>query len=114
MTVLIRPIISEKSLTDAKFGKYTFEVLKSADKSSIKNDVEKTFNVKVKGVFTNITKGGKTKRTRFGIKSVPFSYKKARVQLARDQKIDIFEESVGDDKKSAKKDKDKKDKKDKK
>lgn len=59
--IIIRPIITEKSIMAQTQGKYTFEVNKKATKIDIKNAVEKLFEVKVKDVATmNMT--GKTRR----------------------------------------------------
>ncbi len=101
---IIKPIISERSFAEAKSDKYTFEVARSATKTNIKNSIEKLFGVKVIGVYTTNVKGTKNRRTRFGMQAINASYKKARVQLAKGQKIDIFEETT-DEKKSKKKDK---------
>lgn len=92
MNVIVKPLITEKSLKEAQKGRYTFEVAKSANKTDVKNAIQAMFKVTVKGVLTNIIKGSKNKKTRFGIKAIPFAYKKARVSLAKGQKIDIFEE----------------------
>lgn len=92
MDVIIKPLITEKSLKEAQKGRYTFEVATGANKTDIKNAIQAMFKVTVKDVLTNITKGSKSRKTRFGIKSVAFAYKKARVSLAKGQKIDIFEE----------------------
>ena len=94
--IIIKPIVSEKSLSEAKIGRYTFIVDKFSTKDQIKGAAEKLFKVKVTGVFTNIIKGSKTKVTRFGKKTFDSSYKKARVTLEKGQKIDIFEEKSGD------------------
>lgn len=90
--IIIKPIISEKSLSEASLGRYTFQVLKSAGKQQIRNDIEKIFNVKVERVFTNLVKGSRIISSRYGRKKVDNSYKKARVLLEKGQKIEIFEE----------------------
>ena len=46
--ILLRPVISEKSLRLADDGKYTFIVAPDAHKTQIRQAVEATFNVKVK------------------------------------------------------------------
>jgi large subunit ribosomal protein L23 len=40
---LIRPIVTEKSVAQATRGKYTFEVLKTANKVEIRQAVERLF-----------------------------------------------------------------------
>lgn len=96
---IIKPIISEKSFNEAKnSNKYTFLVRRDASKVNIKNAIEKLFTVKVLGVYTSIVKGRKIKVTRRGKQDIDQSYKKARVKLLKDQKIDIFEEKTEDKK----------------
>ena len=101
--VIIKPIISEKSLKDAALGKYTFLVNKKANKIDIKKAIEEVFDVKIIKVATNITKGSNTKNTKLGRKVTFFSDKKARVVLQKGQSIAIFDEHLGLDKKDEKK-----------
>lgn len=91
LNILKRTIITEKSINEAKNGKYTFEVLKEFNKRQIKNVVEKKFKVDVVGVFTRIMKG---KRKRVGPRRMEVQespWKKATVILKKGQKIDLFE-----------------------
>ena len=90
--IIKKPIISEKSFSEASRGRYTFVVDQFANKTEIGLAVEKMFNVKVVGVATNIVKGSRIRMTKKGRNVQNMTYKKARVQLAKDQKIDIFEE----------------------
>jgi large subunit ribosomal protein L23 len=97
---IIKPVISEKSFNEAKnSNKYTFLVRRYSTKTDIKNAIEKMFNVKVLGVYASIIKGRKTKFTRKGKQDTDKTYKKARVKLMKDQKIDIFEEQTESKKK---------------
>lgn len=93
--VIIKPIISEKSLKDATFGKYTFLVNKKANKTEIKKAIEEVFEVKIVKIMTNITKGSTTKNTKVGRKVSIFADKKARVTLQKGQSIAIFDEHLG-------------------
>ncbi len=99
--IIIKPIISEKSLKDAMVGKYTFLVNKKANKTEIRKAIEEVFDVKVIKILTNITKGSTTRNTRIGRKVAVFADKKARVTLQKGQSIAIFDEHLGlnDDKK---------------
>ena len=54
--ILIAPVITEKSASNANNNVYTFKVAKSATKTEIKWAVEKAFNVDVVKVNTLITK----------------------------------------------------------
>lgn len=89
--VLVRPVITEKSMADANNSKFTFVVDLAADKTAIKKAVEKEFSVKVLDVATVIVKY-KTKRVgKKRTEKVLGSYKKALVQLVKGQKIALFE-----------------------
>ncbi len=93
--VIIRPIITEKSISDASSRKFTFMVEKTADKTAIKKAIEEKFKVNVVGVFTLIIKG-RTQRAGTRRKEIAKpSWKKAIVQLAKDQKIDLFDFAQG-------------------
>lgn len=90
--VIVKPVITEKSMTDANKGVYTFVVNKKANKDNIKVAIESLFNVHVTGVKTNTVKGTKTRFTRLGKNVSDESYKKARVTLKKGEKIQVFEE----------------------
>lgn len=90
-SILIRPLITEKTLNDAKVGKFTFQVKKDTSKQTVKSAVEEAFKVKVESVSTSIVKG-RTKRV--GTRRTEItesSFKKAIVRLGEGQKIDLFE-----------------------
>ena len=59
--IIIRPVITERSMAATSDKKYVFEVAPTAGKIEIKNAVEKIFGVKVAKVNT-INYDGKTKR----------------------------------------------------
>ena len=80
--VILKPVITEKSMTVAEQGKYTFIVAPEANKDEIKDAAEKLFGVKVTGV--NIANfDGKVKRQR-GKDGKTAAYKKAVVTIATD------------------------------
>lgn len=88
---LLKPIITERSIHDAGRQWYTFAVLPSATKHQIQKAVEKQFGVTVLETRTQIVKN-KTHRVGKKRQEVQKSlYKKARVKLEKDQKIDLFE-----------------------
>jgi len=92
--VILKPVITEKSMADTAEKKYTFLVNPDANKSQIKEAVEKMFEgVKVEKVNT-MNKDGKTKqrRTAAGIVSGKTAKtKKAIVKLTADSKdIEIY------------------------
>ena len=91
MDYIIAPLISETSMADAAKSKFTFKVLKNADKNSIKKEIERKFKVNVIGVSTVTTKG-RTQRT--GTRRVEVkksALKKAIVTLKTGQKIALFD-----------------------
>lgn len=88
--IIVRPIITEKSMKDMEENKYTFVVEKSANKIEIKKAVEELFNVKVEQVNV-INYVGKIRRMgrNVGRKA---SWKKAYVKLKEGSKrIEFFE-----------------------
>jgi large subunit ribosomal protein L23 len=86
--VIIAPVVSEKSYGLLDENKYTFVVRPDANKTQIKQAVEKVFGVKVTNVNT-LNRQGKRKRTRFGYGKRKDT-KRAIVSLAEGERIDIF------------------------
>ena len=88
--VILKPVITEKSMAGMSEKKYTFLVHPEANKTQIKEAVEKMFEgTKVKKVNT-MNCAGKTKR-RGMTYSKTVKTKKAIVQLTDDSKdIEIF------------------------
>ena len=88
--VVIRPIISEMSMTNAADKTYTFVVDKRANKTEIKLAIESIFDVTVDKVNTMNVNGKPKRQGRFVGKTS--SWKKAMVKLTADSKeIEIFE-----------------------
>jgi large subunit ribosomal protein L23 len=89
--VIIAPVITEKSMKDANLGRYTFKVEISANKPLIKQVIEEKFKVKVIKTLVSIVKGRTDRRGTKREEFVKSSWKKATVQLAKDQKIGLFD-----------------------
>ena len=88
--IIIRPVVSEQSMTQMAEKKYTFVVSKRANKTEIKKAVEKIFGVKVDKVNT-INMIGKYKRMGANV-GKRADWKKAVVKLTTDSKeIEFFE-----------------------
>ena len=88
--VIIRPIITERSMAGAAEKKYVFEVAPTAGKIEIKKAVEEIFGVKVMKVNT-IKLPGKWKRMGVHVGKRP-DIKKAVITLTPDSKgIELFE-----------------------
>jgi large subunit ribosomal protein L23 len=91
--VVIRPVISEKSMDESGRGKYTFEVHPDASKIQVKAAVEELFKVEVSAVNVLTTKAKEKRRgTRRG-RTVGWTspWRKAIVTLRPGQKIEFFE-----------------------
>ena len=82
--ILIKPIITERSMDAAEDKRYTFQVYKTANKYQIKDAVEEVFNVKVQKVNT-MNMRGKLKRQGRTQGRRP-NWKKAIVVLSPDSK----------------------------
>ena len=91
--IILKPVITEKSMDDLQTGKYTFKVAKDANKSEIKKAVEQLFNVEVAKVNT-MNCNGREKRVGRYVGKTP-DWKKAIVTLTEDSKaIEFFEGMV--------------------
>jgi large subunit ribosomal protein L23 len=90
-TVILQPVVSEKSYALLDSGVYTFLVAPDANKTEIRQAVEAIFNVRVAKVNT-LNRQGKRKRNRR-----TFTYgrrpdrKRAIVTLVAGDRIDLFE-----------------------
>ena len=88
--VIVRPIVTENSMLQTSDRKYTFEVLKDANKTEIKKAVEAVFGVKVENVNTMHVRGKLKRQGR--TEGYTKSWKKAIVKLTADSKtIEFFE-----------------------
>lgn len=91
--IIIRAVISEKSMQHANSGKFTFHVAKGAHKGMIKKAIEEKFKVNVVGISTIIVKGKKSRAGTRRIEILKSPWKKAMVTLKTGQKIAIFDVS---------------------
>jgi large subunit ribosomal protein L23 len=94
--IILRPVVSEKSIDQSQHGHYTFRVHPDANKIQIKAAIEELYATdKVTVVAVNVLttkakeKSRGTKRGR--IKGYTSSWRKAVVTLAAGQKIQFFE-----------------------
>ena len=87
--VIIRPIVSEKSYAGIEQNTYTFLVDPRANKTEIKEAIQKIWNVQVTSVNT-LHRRGKWKR-RGWTKGKRPDQKRAIVTLAAGDSIEIFE-----------------------
>ena len=89
--VILKPVVTEKSMNAMSEKKYTFLVHPEANKTMIKEAVEKMFEgTKVAKVNTMNSVGKKKRRGR--VEGMTAKTKKAIVQLTEESKdIEIFE-----------------------
>ena len=86
--VLLRPVITERSMTETGIGRYTFAVATDATKQEIAAAVREQFKVDVVAVNT-IKVHGKERRLGRKIGRRP-DWKKAIVTVAKGQKIEKY------------------------
>jgi large subunit ribosomal protein L23 len=91
--IILRPVISEKTMDESQRGKYTFAVRDDVNKIQIEAAIEEIFKVKVAAVNVLTTqskqKRGGMRRSRVAGRTTP--WRKAIVTLAPGQKIEFFE-----------------------
>ncbi len=88
--VIIKPVISERSMDIAQNKKYTFKVAVDANKTEVKHAIEEIFGVDVKKVNI-MNMDGKVKRMGRSVGKTA-AYKKAIVTLTDSSKeIEFFQ-----------------------
>jgi len=87
--VLVKPLVSEKSMGLMEENKYSFEVNRDANKIEIKHAVQELFKVSVVGVTTMTVKGKIKRQGKYSGKRP--DRKKAIVTLKPGDKIEVFE-----------------------
>lgn len=88
-SVIVRPVVSEKSYALLAANKYTFRVHERANKTQVRQAIEEIFEVRVQGVRTAWVK---PKPKRRGLtKGMSRRWKKAIVTLHPDDSIELFE-----------------------
>jgi len=93
MSILIKPIITEKANADSELlNRYAFYVDPKANKIEIKSAVEATYGVTVEKVRTlNYAPERKTRYTKTGLqRGKTNATKKAIVQVAEGEAIDFY------------------------
>lgn len=86
--IIIRPVVTERSMALVQNGKYTFVVDRNANKIDIKKAVEQLFDVDVVKVNT-MNVPGKVRRRGTSVGRRP-DWKKAIVTVAEGQRIRKF------------------------
>ena len=87
--VIIRPVVSEKSYALMAEGKYTFRIDDRAHKTQVRHAVEEIFDVHVRAVHTRACAPSPSAAA--CIAGTSRAWKKAVVQLAPGERIELFE-----------------------
>ena len=87
--VIVKPVITERSMDMARDKRYVFKVIKGASKTEIKYAVEEVFKVKVKAVNT-MNMPGKKKRLGSRKQGMTPAWKKAIVTLTPESETIAF------------------------
>ncbi|MBE6032785.1 MAG: 50S ribosomal protein L23 [Clostridiales bacterium] len=88
--IILKPVISEKSMDDAAARKYTFKVARDANKTQIKEAVEEIFGVEVVRVNTMNLKG-KVKRVGRSVGMTAASKKAIVTVSEKSKEIEFFQ-----------------------
>ena len=91
--IILRPVISEKSMDQSTHNKYTFAVADDANKMQIKDAVEELFKVTVLDVNVLTMKRKEKSRNRRRGRLVGYTspWKKAVVTIKAGDSIEFFE-----------------------
>lgn len=87
--IIIKPVVTEKSMDLLADNKYTFIVDKRSNRTEIKNAIESIFKVKVEKVYTMNVKGKPKRVGKFEGKKP--DRKKAIISLKSGNKIRLFD-----------------------
>jgi large subunit ribosomal protein L23 len=88
LSILLAPLVSEKTSRIQENNQFVFEVATTATKADVKSAVESLFNVKVEAVnVVNVKGKNKSFKNRAGRRS---DWRKAYVCLAAGQTIDVM------------------------
>lgn len=90
-SVIIEPVVSEKSYDLIESNVYTFVVHPGANKTQIRQAVESIFGVRVVKVNTLNRKGKRIRSRRTGTFGTRPTTKRAIVTVHGDDSIDLFE-----------------------
>lgn len=89
--IILKPVVTEKSMQSKGPAKFTFMVSSSASKQDIKLAFKENYSVNVVSVSTTTIKG---KRKRIGARRIETNVtatKKATIMLRKGEKLSIFE-----------------------
>ena len=87
LNLIKKPVITEKSTTNAQFNKYVFEVRNDANKKTVKEIIEETYKVKIEKLNSlNVKSKPKVFKGQRGVRS---ELKRIIVTLKEGSTIDM-------------------------
>jgi large subunit ribosomal protein L23 len=88
--IILKPVISERSMDDAQNKKYTFKVATSANKTQVKHALEEIFGVDIEKVnIMNVQ--GKVKKMGKNVGRRPATKKAIVTLTAKSKEIEFFQ-----------------------
>lgn len=88
--ILIKPIITEKSMSGTSAHNYTFKVALNTCKNVIANELKRMYNVDAVDVKTMVMPGKNKRILKTNLHTKTNHWKKAVVKLKDGQHIDLF------------------------
>ncbi|HCM82408.1 MAG: 50S ribosomal protein L23 [Candidatus Gottesmanbacteria bacterium GW2011_GWA2_44_17] len=90
-TYIVKPLITEKTMHMSQGGWYTFRSDVSANKNSVRKEIEKLYSVSVEKVRSGLMHGKVQRVGRKGKTAKKSDWKKICVKLKAGQTIDAFQ-----------------------
>lgn len=88
--IIIKPIITEKSMSKTSSNNYTFKVALDTPKNVVVTELKRMYNVDAIDVKTMVMPGKKKKVLKTRLYTKTNNWKKAVVKLKDGQHIDLF------------------------
>ena len=94
MSLLVKPVLTEKSTQSAATGRYSFWVRKEAPKLALKKEIEERYGVKIQSINTLVLPPKRKRRYRQNrvVQGFKSAYKKAIVTVQTGDIIDFYAE----------------------
>jgi large subunit ribosomal protein L23 len=89
-SILLQPIITEKSVELSTQGVYVFKINMKANKYSVAKELKRMYGVDAEVVRTSILPGKNRRMVASRIQVRTPKWKKAIIKLAKGQTIDVF------------------------
>lgn len=89
--MLLKPIVTEKTIREAEKKRYTFAMPSSMTKPELKKKLEKLFKVSIIKIQTAIMPGKNYRKGRRWIYGQHADWKKTVITIKPDQKIELFD-----------------------